>query len=343
MKIEQYILLMIILIGFISMPLVIPTIKTTQPYSVFNTKDEGCSNFLILMHREGNVKPLIYPYKDTDLKENSVLFIIGPDVDFTKDEGELLKNYVSSGNTLVIADNFNRGNSILKYMNISERFSNKPLYDIIEPIALYNGGYILLKNPTTIKDISNTNGHIIISSSASSNIINYPKPNNEKSYPLMVEKDYGNGKIILISDPNIFTNQLFNTNKKFLKTYFNYSNQHSIVYFDEYHHSDVNPQNIATIVVNSNNITPKFLSYLSIIVLIIVVILESDKLQTILINRIHNIIIDIANMVGNNKLFKYLTEENNNINDIKFYNLDDIAKKYNMDKSTLYKILSKLK
>jgi hypothetical protein len=256
MRIEHYILLMIVLVGFVSMPLLIPTIKTTQSYSVFNTKEGGCSNFLALMHENNAVKPLIYPYLDTNLKENSVLFVIAPDVDFTKNEGELLKNYVSSGNTLVIADNFNRGNSILRYINISNRFSNKPLYDIIEPIALYDQGYILLKNPTAID--GNINGNIIISSSDSSSINSYPKPNNEKSYPLIVEKDYGNGKIILISDPNLFTNGLFKVNKEFLKTYFNYTNKY--IYFDEYHHSDVNPQNMATIVINNNNITPKFLS-----------------------------------------------------------------------------------
>ncbi|WP_292460513.1 DUF4350 domain-containing protein [Methanothermococcus sp.] len=328
MRLEHYIILMLLLMGFVSMPLLIPTIKTTQPYSIFNTKELGCSNFLVLMHKNNTIKPILYPYNDISIKENSVMFIIAPDVDFTKKDGEFLKNYVYSGNTLIIADNFNKGNNLLQYMNISNKFSNKPLYDIIEPIALYNQGYILLGNPTAIT--GSTEGDINLLSSESSNIGKYPKPGKEKSYPLILKKDYGDGKIILISDPNILTNGLFNANEKFLKYYFNYSNKY--IYFDEYHHSDVNPQNMATIVVNNNNITPKFLSYLSIIILIITVIVESSN----------NIYIKLINKIGNNKLLKHLNEKNNN--KINFEGiLNNTIKKYGMDKTIVYKILDKMK
>jgi hypothetical protein len=269
------------------------------------------------MHHDNIVKPLIYAYSDSDLKENSVLFIIAPDIKFSRDDINVIKNYVSSGNILIIADNFNEGNDLLNGMNVSNRFSKKPLYDITSPVVLWDEGYVLLKNPTTIEG----NGTTVLMSSASSSIGEYPEPGHETSYPLMMELEYNNGKIILISDPTLFSNELFDTNEKFLKTYFNYSNKN--IYFDEFHHSDVNPQNIATIVVRNNNISPESLSYLSMILLIIAMMFESSNIIYI-------------------KLHNYLRRVNIN-DELNLKIPEDLINKYNMDKTVIYKILSKLK
>lgn len=310
------------------MPMAIPTIKTTQPYSVFNKNEEGCSSFFKLMYDSNDkTRPLIYPYNREDLRENSVLFIISPDVEFTEEEVENLKDYLSSGNILVIADNFNSGNSILKYMNLSYRFSERPLYDVIKPVEFYSNGYIILENPSTI--MGKGNGTVIMYSSDSSNIGNYPRPRDESRYPLILEKNYGGGKIILISDPTLFKNKLFNYNKEFLKDYFNYSDKNAI-YFDEYHHSDVNPQNIVTITVDNNNITSEFISYLFTTILIIMVV--SKGIGVLFKNLIK-------------KFGNFNIKDNNSKQDVNSHIdifIENIGKKYGLNKSILYKIINKI-
>ncbi|MBW9223443.1 DUF4350 domain-containing protein [Methanothermococcus sp. SCGC AD-155-E23] len=323
MRTEHFILLVLLMLGFIAMPLVIPTIKTTQPYSVFNREKEGCSNFFKLMYRmNNNTRPLIYPYSREDLKENSVLFIISPDVGFTEEEVKNLKRYISSGNILILADNSKEGNHILKHLNISFRFSKDPLYDITRPVELYAYDYVLMENPSAI--IGKDKGTVLVYSSRSSRIGKYPEPGEESSYPLIVEKDYGSGKVILISDPAIFKNEFFNYNRDFLKSYFNYSEK-SAIYFDEYHHLDVNPQNIVTVAVRSNNVTPELLSYLFTGILI----------ATVIANKILRLLrYPIEKLVANN--FKY--KEELSLRKI----LEDVSKKYHLDISTLYKIVNRI-
>ena len=324
MRTEHFILLILLLVGFITMPLITPTIKTTQPYSVFSKEEEGCYNFFKLMYSiNDNTKPLIYPYSSEDLKENSVLFIISPDVRFTEGEVEDLKNYVSSGNILILADNFKEGNNILKHLNISYRFSKDPLYDITKPVELYSNGYILLESPYAIS--GEDNGTVIMYSSRSSRVGRYPEPTEESSYPLIVEKNYGKGKIILISDPTLFKNEFFQYHREFLKSYFNYSEK-SAIYFDEYHHFDVNPQNVATVIIRSSNITPESLSYLFTVVLIITVISK-----------------------GILKLLRYPIEKLTSGNTFKYEDklslkriLEEVSKKYQLDRSTLYNIVNKI-
>jgi len=324
MRTEHFILLILLLVGFITMPLIIPTIKTTQPYSVFNREEDGCSNFFKLMYSiNDNTKPLIYPYSREDLKENSVLFIISPDVGFTEDEVEDLKNYISSGNILILADNFKEGNYILKHLNISYRFSKDPLYDITKPVGFYSDGYILLENPSAIS--GRDNGTVIMYSSRSSRVGRYPGPTEESSYPLIVEKNYGKGKIILISDPTIFKNELFDHNGEFLKSYFNYSEK-SAIYFDEYHHFDVNPQNVATVVIRNISITPESLSYLFTVVLII----------TVVSKRILKLLRYPIEKLTSRNTFKY--EDELSLKRI----LEDVSKKYHLDRSTLYNIVNKI-
>ncbi|AEF97049.1 DUF4350 domain-containing protein [Methanotorris igneus] len=321
MKIEHYILLLIILIGFLTLPLSIPLIKTKQPFSVFNTENNGCSKFFKELYKNNKVKPILFPYKN--LKDNSILFIISPDVDFTKEEGEVIKNYIRRGNILVLVDNFNKGNSLLQYLNLSNRFSNKPLYDIVSPYVVINTsyykGYILIENPTSISG----SGTVILYSSLASKVGDYPKPGDEGKYPLILEKNYGNGKIVLISDPDIFKNSLFKHNKGFLLSYFNYSNK--IIYVDEIHHSDVNPQNLMTITI-SRNISPNSLIFLGFVFLLIFIIVEN--LEFIIKKVLSNPIIKkISHSVGKK-------EE---------YSISYFIKKYNVNERIVKEIINKIK
>ena len=329
MRMGHFIALLLLTIGLITTPLIVPTVKSTQPYSVFNRGEDGCYNFFNLMCSiNSNTKPLIYSYSREDLMENSVLFIISPDLEFTEREMEILKDYVSSGNILVIADNFKRGNDILEYFNVSYRFSKDPLYDVIKPVEFYYGGYIVVENPSAVLDEEGEdNGTVVIYSSPASRVGRYPEPKKEFPYPIVVERDYNKGMIVLISDPSLFKNKFFKYNKEFLKSYFHYSGK-SAVYFDECHHSDIHFQNIVILTTRSEYVNPEFLSSLFTGILISVIVLK--ELFELFIHYTRKLISIIFNIL------KYRDKQS-----LKTL-IENVSEKHNLERSTLYKIVNRI-
>ncbi|MEM0287886.1 MAG: DUF4350 domain-containing protein [Nitrososphaerota archaeon] len=184
---------------------------------------------------------------DTSLPSNGlgqVLFIIAPSTPFTQIQASYIKQFVSSGGTLVLADNFGTGNSLLKLIGIESRFSGKLLDD-----ALFNQGipelpYAFLSNSkdtialnyATSLNISDAAAIILASSSPFS----YLLANSSSAsitygpFPVAAKIPYGSGYIILVSDPSIFTNSMINkgSNLQFIMSLIGSS---SIVYFDTSH------------------------------------------------------------------------------------------------------------
>jgi len=62
---------------------------------------------------------------------------------------------------------------------------------------------------------------------------------NQREYPIMTELSYGNGKIILFSDPSVFINDMYPVNEAFIRNFVEYITADK-VYIDEAHHSNFN-------------------------------------------------------------------------------------------------------
>jgi len=234
------------------LPLAVPVIKTSAEFSMFNTNWDGCSEFAKILARSGELVPVMYSYNTIKLsKLNGVLLIIGPSIDFSQQEAEEVKTFLKNGGVLFIADDFGMANSLLAKLNVSARFSTKPLQDIFYskraefPVVVRIApelptNRLVLNIPSVIVGVKE--GEVF---SSKVSIVG----KNMRSYPIMAEIKYGKGKIILLSDPSILINDMFKENKQFTENLVKYLGSGPF-YFDEAHHLDFNPYAITTIYIH---------------------------------------------------------------------------------------------
>ncbi|AFK22122.1 DUF4350 domain-containing protein [Pyrococcus sp. ST04] len=256
MRRALYITLMIFGIMIIIMPISLPVFTTTSDFSVFNPSWIGVSQFGKMLFAGGKVYPVLVPFNSFNLREKEgTLIIIAPDLSYSSFEIEEIKEFVRGGNTLILMDDFGTGNEILEGLNLSVRFSRKMPVDIFYmkdyhfPVVVkinderLSAGVrgILLNVPSVIEY---PNGTALTSSVSMLG-------RNFKEYPILVTLKYGNGNIVLFSDPSVFTNEMIKYNRRFvenfIKAYVKYP-----VYIDEAHHSNFNLVQMGTVVIRRN-------------------------------------------------------------------------------------------
>ncbi len=236
------------------LPVAVPVIKTSAEFSMFNTKWNGCSEFAKCLAREGKVIPVLYPYNSIHLGDlDGALIIIGPDVDFSSLEANEVKKFLERGGTIFIADDFGKANSLLEKLNVKARFSNQRLKDIfyskriefpvvirIEDPDLASGVKRLVLNVPSV--ITGADGEIF---SSKVSVVG----RSMRSFPILAELRYGQGRIIMLSDPSVLINDMFEENRVFIENLIRYIKSDRF-YFDEVHHSDFNPYTTATVYIH---------------------------------------------------------------------------------------------
>jgi hypothetical protein len=254
-KVVAYTALMTLAIAMITMPVTVPLFKSSADYSIFNTGPMGLSKFARLgMDSGDNVVPILAPLNEFNISSKTgVLFIIGPNLTFTKEEMDQIRGFLEKGNTLVLADDFGTGNEILAGLHLPVRISRYPLNDffyanddrliwvtrIRNPVLARGVKAILTNEPSAI--IVTPRGDVYTSRVAMINL-------HMRMFPIIAEVHYGDGKIIIVSDPDIFANMQFNTNERFLKNLLSYLGG-TTLYFDEVHHPDFNLYSAGTMTV----------------------------------------------------------------------------------------------
>ncbi len=155
-----------------------------------------------------------------DLPEKAVLVAI-PYLDYNDDELSKMKRFVNDGGTLLLMDDYGYGNSVLTYLGVSARFTNKPLLD---PLFSYKNqsipritdfdlemkesgiDVIMLNHATTLTNVIES-AAIAWSSSVSFLDINENKSwdEDEPKGPFAVAAEFrlGKGTVTLVSDPSI--------------------------------------------------------------------------------------------------------------------------------------------
>jgi hypothetical protein len=139
---------------------------------------------------------------------------------------------LEAGGTVLVADDFGTGNSLLQRLGIGARFSGKPLADLYfysrEPSfplitdfspnpATGNLTMIVLNRPSYI-ELGNSSQVTRLASSSPFSFIDLSGENrplaNETidSYPVMAGAKIGRGTLILISDPSMFVNEMIDLN-----------------------------------------------------------------------------------------------------------------------------------
>jgi len=245
----------VLMMALVAMPLTVPLFKSSTPYSMFNTAWDGTARFAILLHSKGvDVVPLFQSFDMENLKDkNGVLIVIAPDVSYTSAELAQIKDFVKRGNTLFIADDFGNGDQILKELNLSVRISKSPLRDffynkddriivtvrINDPVLGRNVSRIIMNEPSAIT--ASGKGEVYSSKVA---MVNF----HQGQFPILTEIPYGDGKVIVLSDPDILTNQFFTENKPFISNLIDYIGR-GTVYIDEAHHMDFNLYSAGTVTI----------------------------------------------------------------------------------------------
>ncbi|WP_048150653.1 DUF4350 domain-containing protein [Palaeococcus ferrophilus] len=273
-----YAILLIVGIGLMVMPLSVPVMKSNAKYSVLNTGPRGVSSFGRLLYSRGEIFPLLSTYDSSGLGgKRGTLLVIGPNLAFTDEEVGELKVFLEGGNTLILADDFGTGNALLSALGVKERFSKG---EVISPIYREASGSVMTSNvllPELQKGVE------VVVTLRPSAVLNPSKPlvlfpnasllnGKYGAFTLVDEVSYGSGRIILVSDPDLFTNALFKDNEAFINNLLDYAT--GPFYIDEAHHSDFNPYTSGTITIK-RVVNKEHVFYYVLFVAFVVFIIES--------------------------------------------------------------------
>lgn len=273
-----YAIMLIVGISLMVMPLSVPVFKSNAEYSVLNTDWNGVSSFGKLLYSKGEIAPILTTYDSLNLGERKgTLIILGPNLDFTGEEIAELRGFLENGNTIILADDFGTGNQILEGLGLEERFAKG---ELITPIYSKNHHYPITAEIRDSKLSKNVEKIVMYDPSIILNpqnaLVYTPNSsifkNGYGAFAVVDRIEYGDGEIILISDPDIFTNSLFRENEEFIKNLLDYAN--GPFYLDEVHHRDFNPYSSGTITIR-RAVNKELVFYYVLFVAVIAFIVES--------------------------------------------------------------------
>lgn len=194
----------------------------TAAYYPFNDGWSGCSALLSLASHAW----IISSYSQGLPSSNSLLAIVGPDTPYTAAESQRILSFLDSGGTVLLADDFGSGNSLLQNLNVSARFAEKPISDLyfysrqpIYPVIstfvpspiTHNLTAILMDHPSFIEALNNRTVTALAFSSPFSFVDTFGNGTlsaNEVTQPYVVvaTTNVGKGQLVLISNAGVFTN-----------------------------------------------------------------------------------------------------------------------------------------
>ena len=192
-----------------------------QDFMAGNTMWNGIRDF----SSEFGAEDIDSPDELPDLPRGTVLISI-PYLEFGDDELAEIKQFVNDGGTLLLMDDYGYGNSVLAYLGLSVRFSNKPLLD---PLFNYKNQWlpritdfspevkesginaVVLNHATTLTNAV-ASETIAWSSSSSFLDINenesWDQDEPRGPFPVAVQLQLGQGMVAIASDPSIMINSM---------------------------------------------------------------------------------------------------------------------------------------
>jgi hypothetical protein len=218
-----------------------PMVQNTSEFSMYNAGWNGCSAIAVKTYAEGKFQPTFtvdaneltlspksfveYPLDP----KNATIIIIGPRSEFSLREADYLQSFLKKGGMVLLADDFGTGNDLLVKLNATARFTGDLLLDLsfekkpsfvtifdfpspIHPI-LRNVSHLLLNYATSISPGSNTTV-LAVSTQLSwrDTNLNGNEDAGEANgpFPVLALERYGNGTIVLLSDPSVLINSMKN-------------------------------------------------------------------------------------------------------------------------------------
>lgn len=289
-----------------------PVVSNSADFSIFNSGWNGTSDLAIFTYTSGKFSPT-FELRSSGAKttveqvgladlslspSEDALIVIGPMKGFSSIEGEKVGNFVRGGGLLLLADDFGTGNSLLKAMNATSRFSGNLVmdlafekqpefsvcFDIRADDTTKNVSTLLLNYPSSLTVNASTTQVLARSSIASwldtsgDRLQEWGEPRGP--FPLIARETMGMGAIYLLSDPSVLINGMAKEmdNGVFRSNLIGYlSEGRSSVLFDESHRDFFDP--VAVTLQFAGDISPNAKAALILISLVLTLWVSTDMID----------------------------------------------------------------
>ena len=205
----------------------VPLLDTTkEDFSTYNTAWNGASDAKALVASDGYTARSVFALSEIGSSGDGVLFMLNPNssVGFSASDASTLQSFLKNGGVLVLANDFGNGNAVLSGLGVlgEARFNGSllednvsrgvdvahPLITDINASGLTAGVHMLYFNYGTALDIGG-NVTVLAQSSPTSYLLspggNVSAPG---ALPVLATLDYGKGRVVLLSDPSVFINEM---------------------------------------------------------------------------------------------------------------------------------------
>jgi hypothetical protein len=208
----------------------VPLLNTTkEDFSTYNTAWNGASEAKALASGDGYTTRSVFALSEIGSSGGGVLFMLNPNssAGFSASDASALQSFVQNGGVLVLANDFGNGNAVLSGLGVSgeARFNGSllednvskgvdaahPLITDVNASGLTAGVHELYFNYGTALDTSGNNVTVLARSAPTSYLL---APAGGKvnattgAHSVLATLDYGNGRIVLLSDPSVFINDM---------------------------------------------------------------------------------------------------------------------------------------
>ncbi len=268
-SITLYIIMVSMILFMLFISMATPMVTNSADFSIYNPGWNGCSNLARRTYESGKFIPNLQLESGDDIQvvqrglttyrqppRASALIFLGPERAFTSHEIAFVHNFLDRGGMVLLADDFGSGNTLLRGLKgTSSAFLQFPLLDLsFEKNPHFGVAYnirgheitgnttrVLLNKPAAISPDENATA-LIYSSRASwlDRNFNGLRDENEPTgeFPLLTVEKYGNGTLILLSDPSVLINSMLGKmdNNALAEDLFGYiSRERENVIFSESH------------------------------------------------------------------------------------------------------------
>ena len=207
----------------------VPLLNTTkEDFSTYNTAWNGASDAKALAFSDGYTTSSVLALSEIGTSGHGVVFMLNPNssVGFSASDASTLQSFVRNGGVLVLANNFGNGNAVLSGLGVlgDARFNGSllednvskglnaalPLITDVTASGLTAGVHELYFNYGTALDVSGTNV-TVLARSAPTSYLSTSGANvsaTTGAHPVLATFTYGDGRIVLLSDPSVFINDM---------------------------------------------------------------------------------------------------------------------------------------
>jgi hypothetical protein len=213
-----------VLLSFLIIGSVSYSAPITEPNYPLNHGWNGCSQIYDMTPRA----QLLHSYATPLPNATALIAIIGPRIPFETNEIAELRAFLENGGTVLLADDFGTGNSLLLSLNVSARFSGQTIADLyfysrtpsfplisdfvpdpvnsnITALIMDHPTYVEILNPSLVKSIALSSPFSFVDLHNNGTL----SPNeNTQAYPVIATTHIGAGLLVLVANANMFDNEL---------------------------------------------------------------------------------------------------------------------------------------